>query len=310
MSKQEALYETEHYFMYKGKNLHIRFIDEYFDMVPRPLDEEKKFLKQDIQENGLHESIKINVEGIVLDGHTRIEICEEIGWVKSNGENIYPKFEVKEFETKEKESEYVLKTNLLRRQLNTFQKVRLGAKLYNDNVHSRREQTRYDILLVLKKHGFPVSSSEIARELGKNRTNVLKVLRGLKEDFCTNYEAREDGYNRKQVHYYHILPRGEEVLYKGRPMKVTLTSLGLTLGVSRVHTERSVFLLNHASPHLVNRLEHGEIGITRAYEELTKETRVKRKINKKYLKGYNKVICPHCEQVSMKKEWKIFNDGT
>jgi len=310
MSKQEALYETNQYFTYEGKKLRIRFIDEYFDMVPRPLDEEKTLLRQDIKKEGLYESIKINPSGVVLDGHTRIEACEELNWTKENGEPIKAIYEVKEFKDKEEEQTYVLKTNLMRRQLNTFQKVRLGAKLYNDNVHSRREQTRYDVLLVLKKHGFPVSSSEIARELGKNRTNVLKVLRGLKEDFCANYEAREDGLNRKQVHYYHILPKGEGVLYKGRPQKVTLTSLGRTLGVSRVHTERSIFLINHAPPNMVARLEHGEIGITRAYEELTKETRIKRKINKKYLKGYNKVICPHCEQVSLKKEWKIFNDGT
>ena len=45
MSQQEILYETKQYFTYKGKRLHIRFIDEYFDIVPRPLDEEKKFLK-------------------------------------------------------------------------------------------------------------------------------------------------------------------------------------------------------------------------------------------------------------------------
>jgi len=285
----------------------IRFTDEYFDMVPRPLDEEKKFLKINIQEDGLHESIKINTEGIVLDGHTRIEICEEISWTKLNGDPIKPKFEIKEFETKEKEREYVLKTNLMRRQLNTFQKVRLGAKLYNDNVHSRREITRYDILLVLKKHGEPVNSSVIGEELGKNRTNILAVLRGLKEDYCANFEIKTESISKKEVHYYYILPKGEEVLSKGRPEKVTLKLLGITLGVSRVYTERSVFLLNHASPNLLARLEHGEIGITRAYEELTKQDRVTKHTPKDYLRETSKVICPHCQQISTKQEWKRYN---
>ena len=44
MSKQEALYETDQYFTYKGKKLHIRFIDEYFDLVPSQLVVEKVFL--------------------------------------------------------------------------------------------------------------------------------------------------------------------------------------------------------------------------------------------------------------------------
>ena len=151
MSKQESLYETQQYFNYKGKKLNIRFIEEYFDAVPRPLDEEKKMLKEDIQINGMQETIKINSRGIVLDGHTRIEIGEEIGWKKLNYEVIKPKFEVKEFKTNEDEREYVIKTNLMRRQLNAFQKVRIVSKLYETNPHTQREQSRYDILLAQGK---------------------------------------------------------------------------------------------------------------------------------------------------------------
>jgi len=304
---QQVLYETNQYFTYKGKKLHIRFIDEYFDMVPRPIDEEKEFLKQDVKKNGLSESIKINLSGIVLDGHTRIEICEELRWTKENGESIEARYEVKEFKTKKEEQEYVLKTNLMRRQLNSFQKVRLASKLYNDNIHSRREQTRYDILLELKKHGEPVNSSTLGEKLGQHRVYVLKLLRGLKEDYCANYKIQEDHYNRKQVHYYYILPKGEEVLSKGRPQKVTLKSLGISIGVSRINTERSVFLLNHASANMITRVENGKLSISKAYMELTRKDEIKRVMRKGYLRGRSKVICPHCDQVSMKKEWKIYN---
>lgn len=306
MSKQ-TLYETEQCFTYKGKKLHIRFDEKYFDLIPRPINEEKKLLKEDIQKNGLHESIKINLEGVVLDGHTRIEICEECGWKKLNEEPIIARYEVKEFKTKQEERDYVIKTNLIRRQLNTFQKVRLVFKLYNDNIHSKRERTRYDILLELKKHGEPVKSSVLGQELGQHKANVLKLLRGLKEDYCVNYEVREEGFNKKEVHYYYILPKGEEILFKGRPEKIILQTLGKSVGVGRENTSRAIFLMNHAPPYMLARLEHGEIGVMKAYTDLTKSDKPKRTINKKYLKGYNKVICPHCNQVSMKKDWEIYN---
>ncbi len=305
--KQEVLYETNQYFTYKGKKIRIRFTDEYFDIVPRPLDEEKAFLKEDIQIDGLNESIKINPEGIVLDGHTRIEICEELGWKKTNGEPIKSKYEVKEFETKIKEKEYVLKTNLIRRQLNSFQKVKLVSRLYKENSHTNREQTRYDILLELKKYGKPVNCNSISKKVGVSRTYATEVLRGLKEDFCSNYEIQEDHYNKKKVYYYYILPKGEEVLSKGRPEKVVFKTLSRSIGVGKETTSKAMFLLNHASPSMLTKLELGKVGVMSAYLELTKYKRVGRVIPKKYSREYNKVTCPKCNQVSMKKEWKIYN---
>lgn len=304
--KQEVLYETNQYFTYKGKKLRIRFTDEYFDIVPRPLNEEKAFLKEDIHIDGLNESIKINPEGIVLDGHTRIEICEELGWKKTNGEPIKAKYEVKEFETKIKEKEYVLKTNLIRRQLNSFQKVKLVSRLYKDNPHTNREKTRYDVLLELKKYGKPVNCDTLSKKLGVSRTYATEVLRGLKEDFCANYETKEDHYNRKQVHYYYILPKGEEVLSKGRPEKVVFKTLSRSIGVGKETTAKAMFLLNHASPSMLTKLEFGKVGVMSAYLELTKYKRVGRVIPKKYSREYNKVICPKCNQASMKKEWKTY----
>ena len=72
---EQALYETEQYVKYKNKKLNVRFIEEYYEAVPRPIEEERTLLKEDIEINGLEESIKLNADGIVLDGHTRIEIC-------------------------------------------------------------------------------------------------------------------------------------------------------------------------------------------------------------------------------------------
>ena len=61
---QKALYKTDQYVKYKGNKLNVRFIEEYYDAVPRPIEEERTLLKEDIEINGLEESIKLNINGI------------------------------------------------------------------------------------------------------------------------------------------------------------------------------------------------------------------------------------------------------
>jgi len=306
--KQEALYETEQYANYKGKKLKIVFDEEYFDAVPRPIPEERQQLKEDIQIDGLHEDIRINPKGIVLDGHTRIEICEELGWKKSNGEPIKAKYTVKEFKDKEGERNYVIKTNLMRRQLNVFQKVRLVAKLYKVNPHTQREQTRYDVLLELKKNESPIKAQIISDKLDQNKANILRILKGLKEDFCVRFEEEEKASSgTHKAFLFSILPKGEEVLYKGRPNKITIKSLGRSIGVQRDYLSRAIFLIDHANDFMLAKLECGKIGIMKAFVELTKEENITRVSNNHYLKATTKVVCPHCDKVSMKQEWKVYN---
>jgi len=311
MSQQEALYETNQYFTYKGKKLRIRFNEEYFDLVPRPITEERQLLKESILEDGLTDEIKINVIGEVLDGHTRIEICEELGWKNPQTEKpIIPRYLVKEFEDKEKEGAYVIKTNLMRRHLNSFQKVRLASKLYiryGNGKHALSEGNRYDILVELKKYGKPIRASVLCDSLGMARQNILKLLTGLKEDFCVRCEEEENPKDTGKAYLFSILPKGEEVLSKGKPEKITHESLGRSVGVGRVKVSQSLFLLDHAPPNMIARLEHGEIAVANAYTELTKEDRIKRVIPKKYIGRNSKVICPHCKQISTKREWKRYN---
>ena len=54
-------------------------IEEYLDLVPRPTNEQRKALKESIKEEGQKEPIIVDETGKVLDGHTRFEICQELG---------------------------------------------------------------------------------------------------------------------------------------------------------------------------------------------------------------------------------------
>lgn len=83
--------------------------------------EEYNILKQSIKEHGQLQPIIINSEGIILDGHLRYKACTEL--------NIEPKFLIKQFDNILLEKQYVIKSNLSRRNLNNYQKAKLAYLL-------------------------------------------------------------------------------------------------------------------------------------------------------------------------------------
>ena len=94
---------------------------EYASLVPQLSAEEYESLKQSIKENGLYVPIIVNQDGIILDGHHRYKVCQELG-IKE------PKTLVKEFKEKLDEQLFVIDCNLRRRQLNNFQRTELALK--------------------------------------------------------------------------------------------------------------------------------------------------------------------------------------
>ena len=93
---------------------------EYSKLI-NPLSKlEYQVLKNSISNKGLHLPIIVNQDNVILDGHNRLKICEELG--------IEPKFEVKEFQDPLQEKEFVIEINLKRRHLNTFQIAELNTK--------------------------------------------------------------------------------------------------------------------------------------------------------------------------------------
>ena len=76
--------------------------------------------------------IFITEYGVILDGHHRYKICLELG--------IEPKFEIKRFDNKLDEIEFVIDINLTRRQLTPFQRVELAFEL--EKVESEKAKLR------------------------------------------------------------------------------------------------------------------------------------------------------------------------
>jgi len=100
----------------------IKFDEKYYDMVPRPTKVEFDALTYSIKEKGQQEDIVINEKGVILDGYTRYEICQNLG--------IVPTYTIKSFENKDQEMQYVLEVNATRRQLNNFQRVELFIDIF------------------------------------------------------------------------------------------------------------------------------------------------------------------------------------
>lgn len=190
----------------------ITINSEYDRQVPKLSEQEYSSLKQDINEYGQLYPIIINQGGIVLDGHHRFRICQELG--------LEPQYKVMEFKDKEKERVFVIKSNLSGkgRHLNKFRRTELALKSKPD----LREIARKNESLGGKKRGgkgkgkdkgggnlIPLGrvDDEIARMANVSRdtvTKVEKIIESLEEDDLERLRAEEvsvnQAYNRILEH--------------------------------------------------------------------------------------------------------------
>ncbi|WP_174591896.1 ParB N-terminal domain-containing protein [Methanocella conradii] len=105
----------------KVEGIQPKIDPEYKDLLPPYQKGEYEALKQSIKEDGLLDPIIISKDARILDGHTRLKICQEL--------HIDPTFEVKDFRSKLEEKKFVITVNLRRRQLNDFQKIEVSQML-------------------------------------------------------------------------------------------------------------------------------------------------------------------------------------
>lgn len=94
--------------------------DTYFDLVPRPTKDQRKSLKESIENEGQQEPIILDDTGRILDGHTRFEICQEL--------HLKPKYVIREFTDEDAKKNFAITVNLKRRHLNDFQIYELFEK--------------------------------------------------------------------------------------------------------------------------------------------------------------------------------------
>lgn len=101
--------------------MEIKQHDEYKELVPKMTNEEFDSLKESIEDKGLLTPITLDEEGFIIDGYHRFKACKELG--------IEPDYNVKQFDNEDEKRLFIIETNLQRRHLNAFQKIKVAMPL-------------------------------------------------------------------------------------------------------------------------------------------------------------------------------------
>jgi len=139
---------------------------EYEALLPKLPKEEYEALKHSIETEGQHYLITVNMDGIILDGHHRYKACLELG--------VEPKYEVKKFKNELLERKFVIESNLLRRQLTTFQRIEMAKPL----IAIEKELAQRRILRGDPRENFSEGKTLeiVAEKIGTNYTTLRQAL--------------------------------------------------------------------------------------------------------------------------------------
>ena len=130
-----------------------------------PTGDELARLKDDIQQNGIHDPLQAMMDGTILAGHTRLKIALALKmktvpvlWVATK--------------TPEDQRAFLIRDNLHRRQLTPEDKARLLAELYPgyfdaDSTAGRKPEK--------SGNGYPISAPAIAAEIGTSEKTVKNM---------------------------------------------------------------------------------------------------------------------------------------
>jgi len=156
--------------------------------MPRPTVEQYQSLKASVAVDGLLQNIEALEDGVIVDGHTRNQICEELG-VDVPDEKVTVKRFADDTETKL----YIIKINAKRRHLNDAQKAFVAMKIEElESVKAKQRQSEAGKIGTAIRDG-KVSSNEqtfsdtihardlAAKQAGLSPTTYHRIKTVLKE---------------------------------------------------------------------------------------------------------------------------------
>ncbi len=206
-----------------GRTMEPRIDPEYKNLLPAYQPGEYEALKQSIKGDGQLEPIVISKDGRLLDGHTRLQICQEL--------RITPRFEIKNFRNKLEERKYVITVNLRRRQLNDFQKIEVSQLLLNTEKQLAKHRHGRKLLPIGSDLEKGEAVEKVARDIGvKPRTYYrgLAILKKAEEPLKDKLRAGKLEINTAYADLQSLEKRNDLVaIAKGKP---TPSSVKLYLG--------------------------------------------------------------------------------
>lgn len=270
------------------------FSQLYFDAMPRPSYNEEHGLNLNLIEKGQFEPIKVNIKMVILDGYTRWQLLGDRG--------IKIKYEFRYFKTLEEEINYVVECNVMRRNINTYQRVEAMLKLFGGNRYRKENadtfKRNYIGILQAVELG-NVTSKNIAVYIEQELSNTRKTLKKLVAQWCLRRNIIDfpNGGNEFQ---YELLPKGIELLQK-RPMIKTTKEIGKDIGVDRNTVGKALYLIENAGEDIKLRLINNTLTIGQAHATVMG----KKSVKYKRVNPETKLKCPYCNHTSMKKDYTI-----
>ena len=191
-------------------NLQVKINPEYASLVSELSPEENESLKQSIKENGLHVPIIVNQNGIILDGHHRYKACQELG--------IEPKILVREFKDKLEEQLFVIDCNLIRRQLNNFQRTELALK--SKSILTEIAKKNMSLGGKGSKHLETLGEKGVSEEIGKlarvSHETVRKVGKILASESITDKIKQDLRLGKVSINEIYEIVEEHQSLYQKR----------------------------------------------------------------------------------------------
>ena len=159
--------------MAQSEKFEITVNPEYEEIMPLLSDEQYNKLKEDIEQHGQEEPITVNPQGVILDGHNRYHILHAL--------KIELKYKIRYSTDKLDEKLFVVRANLIRRQLTDAQKIRLGKCM--EPIYREKAERNMKAGTTLSSNEERVHvDREVARDVGLSTTNYYRGRTVLEED--------------------------------------------------------------------------------------------------------------------------------
>ena len=274
-----------------------RFIidEEYLNAVPRATNAEIKALDLKLIQRGQLVPITVNSKMVILDGYTRHDLLGQRG--------VKIKYTILDLPSREEELNFVRETNVMRRHLNIFQRVETMYSALKHEREMKRIQINTgftDVLLSIKDGNYSVT--KIARDMEVSAKYINRIIKEMTEQW---YVSRNPNPESTKEFIYNIMPKGEEHLIKTKQAKIGRIDVSDMIGVHKYTISKAMFLIENASEELLEQLRTDKVGLFNAYRDYNCKNRIKPSSSYKVWTPYTKVMCPHCHQVSNKKDLEI-----
>ena len=136
---------------------------KYQESIPRPSENRYNEIKTDIKQHTQQIAIIVNQDNVILDGHTRYQICQEL--------DIIPKTEKRTFENKLQEERFVYSTNVKRRDLEEFVHIELLLKIHEiDDILGKQKRTS-NLVQYKDRVG-----TDLANSINREKINTTKTI--------------------------------------------------------------------------------------------------------------------------------------